>query len=63
MKREVMADVLDDFIVHINKIHEETHAATAAKLRRAERLLYGTLAVAGASLVAVVVMAAREVVR
>ena len=57
MKREVMADVLDDFIVHIGKIHAEQHAATAAKLRSAERLLYGTLALAGASLVAVVVMA------
>ena len=57
MKKEVMADVLDDFIVHINKIHEETHAATAAKLRRAERLLYGTLALAACSLVATVVMA------
>lgn len=57
MKREVMADVLDDFIVHINKIHEETHAATAAKLRRAERLLYGTLALATCSVLAVVVMA------
>ena len=52
-----MVDVLDDFIVHINKIHEETHAATAAKLRRAERLLYGTLALAACSLVATVVMA------
>ena len=57
MKREVMADVLDDFIVHINKIHEETHAATAAKLRRAERLLYGTLALAACSVLATVVMA------
>lgn len=63
MKREVMADVLDDFIAHITKIHEETHEATTAKLRRAERLLYGTLAIAGASLVAVVVMVAREVTR
>lgn len=52
-----MADVLDDFIVHINKIHEETHAATTAKLRRAERLLYGTLALATCSVLAVVVMA------
>jgi predicted secreted Zn-dependent protease len=60
MKREVMADVLDDFIVHINKIHEETHAATAAKLRRAERLLYGTLALATCSVLAVVVMAVTQ---
>lgn len=52
-----MADVLDDFIVHIGKIHAEQHAATAAKLRRAERLLYGTLAVATCSVLATVVMA------
>lgn len=52
-----MADVLDDFIVHIGKIHSEQHAATAAKLRRAERLLYGTLALATCSVLAVVVMA------
>ena len=57
MKKEVMADVLDDFIVHIGKIHAEQHAATAAKLRKAERCLYGTLAVAACSLVATVVMA------
>ena len=57
MKKEVMADVLDDFIVHIGKIHAEQHAATAAKLRRAERLLYGTLALAACSVLATVVMA------
>ena len=52
-----MADVLDDFIAHITKIHEETHEVTAAKLRKAERCLYGTLAVAACSLLATVVMA------
>lgn len=57
MKKEVMADVLDDFIVHIGKIHAEQHAATAAKLRKAERCLYGTLALAACSLLATVVMA------
>jgi predicted secreted Zn-dependent protease len=57
MKKEAMADVLDDFIAHITKIHEETHEATAAKLRTAERFLYGTLALAACSLVATVVMA------
>lgn len=57
MKKEVRADVLDEFIVHIGKIHAEQHAATAEKLRKAERCLYLTLAVAAASLVATVIMA------
>jgi hypothetical protein len=57
MKKEVMADVLDEFIVHIGKIHATQHAETAAKLRKAERCLYGTLALAACSLVATVVMA------
>jgi hypothetical protein len=57
MKKEAMADVLDDFIAHITKIHEETHEETAAKLRKAERCLYGTLALAACSLVATVVLA------
>lgn len=35
----------------------EAMAATAAKLRKAERCLYGTLALAACSLVATVVMA------
>lgn len=63
MKREAMAGILDDFVVHITKIHAEQHAATTAKLRKAERLLYGTLALATCSVLAVVVMAAREVTR
>ena len=57
MKREAMAGILDDFIVHIGKIHAEQQAATAAKLRKAERCLYGTLALAACSLVTTVVMA------
>ena len=57
MKREAMAGILDDFIVHVTKLHAEEHAATAAKLRKAERCLYGTLEVAACSLVATVVMA------
>lgn len=57
MKREAMAGILDDFIVHIGKIQAQQQAETAAKLRKAERCLYATLAVAACSLVATVVMA------
>jgi len=57
MKKEVMADVLDEFIVHIGKIHAEQQEETAAKLRKAERCLYLTLAMAACSLAAVVIMA------
>jgi hypothetical protein len=57
MKREAMAGILDDFIVHIGKIHAAQQAETAEKLRKAERCLYGTLAMAACSLVATVVMA------
>lgn len=57
MRREAMADVLDDFIVTMTRHHAVQQAATEAKLRKAERLLYGTLALAACSLLAVVVMA------
>jgi hypothetical protein len=68
MKREAMAGILDDFVAHIVKMQNEQKAElisayvaqaneTADKLRKAERCLYGTLAVAGCSLVATVVMA------
>lgn len=57
MKREAMAGILDDFIAHVTKIHADERAETTAKLRKAERCLYGTLALAACSLVATVVMA------
>ena len=57
MKREAMAGILDDFIAHVTKLHADERAATAAKLRKAERCLYGTLALAVCSLVVTVVMA------
>lgn len=57
MKREAMAEILDDFIGHVVKLNTEQHEEMAAKLRKAERCLYGTLALAACSLVAVVVMA------
>ena len=57
MKHETMAGTLDDFIVHIGKINAAQQAETAAKLRKAERCLYGTLALSACSLVATVVMA------
>lgn len=57
MKREAMAEMLDDFIGHIVKLNAEQQSATAAKLRKAERCLYGTLALAAASLLATLVMA------
>jgi len=57
MKREAMASILDDFIIHIGKIHEERHRQAVHEMRKLERCLYGTLVVAACSLIAVVVMA------
>ena len=56
MKKEVMADVLHEGIVHIGKMLAPHQAETAAKLRKVELCLYGTLALAACSLVATVVM-------
>jgi hypothetical protein len=56
MKKEVMADALNAFMVHIGKILAAQQAETAAKLRKVELCLYGTLALAACSLVATVVM-------